>query len=92
MLHTNNLMICRDAVASYLLILYRSNQKPHSCQSGSGFSSQAAGFESRSGRAPAWILKNFRASIELDAGAKLRFSVSDRAFVIAGIKQREHLV
>ena len=46
-------------------------------------------FGSGSGRACAWILKSFRASIGPDARAKLRFSVS---FVIAGIKQREHLL
>ena len=54
----------------------------HSGQSGSGFS----------GRVCAKILKNFRASIGPDAGAKSRFSVNDRAFEIAGIKQREHVV
>ena len=40
----------------------------------------------------AWILKNFRASIGPDPGAKSKFSVSDRVFIIAAIKQREHLV
>ena len=50
--------------------------------SGSGFS----------GRVPAWILKNCRASIGPVAGAKSRFSVSDRVFAIDGVKQKEHLV
>ena len=36
-------------------------------------------------------MKNSRASIGPDAGVKLRFSVSNRVFAIAGIKQREHL-
>ena len=43
-------------------------------------------------RGRAWIWKKCRASIGPDAGAKLRFSVSNRVFAIAGIKQREHLV
>ena len=43
-----------------------------------------------SGRA--WMSKNCRPSIGPDAVAKSRFSVSDRAFVITGIKQREHLI
>ena len=34
-------------------------------------------------RAWAWFLKNCRASIRPDTGAKLRFSVSDRVFTIA---------
>ena len=53
-----------------------------SCQSGSGFSS----------RVQVWILKNYRASIGPDAGAKLRFLVSDRVFTIAEIKLKEDLV
>ena len=44
------------------------------------------------GFGPGRNLKNCRASIGSDAGAKSKFSVSDRVFVIAGIKQREHLV
>ena len=38
---------------------------------------------SSSGRARIWILKNCRASMGPDAGAKLRFAVSDRVFAIA---------
>ena len=49
-------------------------------------------FGSGSSRARAGNSKNCRVSIGQDAGAELRFLVSDRAFVIAGIKQREHLV
>ena len=44
------------------------------------------------GRTRIWILKNYRASIGPDVGAKSRFSVSDRIFAIAGIKPRKHLV
>ena len=44
-----------------------------------------------SDRVRIWILKNCRASIGSDAGAKSRFSMSDRVFAIAGIKLREHL-
>ena len=40
----------------------------------------------------AWILKNCRTSIGPDAAVKSRFSVSDRVFSLARIKQREHLV
>ena len=39
-----------------------------------------------SGQYRAWILKNCRASIGLDAGAKSRFSMSDRIFSIDEIK------
>ena len=39
----------------------------------------------------AWILKNCRASIEPDAGAKSRVLMSTRVFAITGIKQREHV-
>ena len=35
-------------------------------------------------RARAWILKNCRASVGPDAGVKSKFSVSNRAFAIAG--------
>ena len=38
------------------------------------------------------ILKNWRASIGPDTGAKSTFSVSDMVFTIAERKQREHLV
>ena len=61
---------------------WSSDNVEQSRQLGSGFS----------GRVWSWILKNCRASIGPDAGKKLRFSVNDRVFAIAGIKQREHLV
>ena len=50
-----------------------------SCQSGSDFS----------GRVRTWIFKNCRASIGPDAGAKSRFSVSNMAFAIDGIKRKK---
>ena len=86
----HNFMTCREAIASYLLIPYHLNQKPHRYQSRSGFSGRTV-FDLGSVRAQAWILKIYQASIEPDAGAKTRFLVSDRAFVIAGIKQSKHL-
>ena len=47
---------------------------------------------SGSGRARGWILKNCRAAIGPDAGAKSRFSVIDRVFAFAGIKRIKQLV
>ena len=44
-----------------------------------------------SGRARTWFLKNCRALIRREAGAKPRFSVRDTIFAMAGIKQREHI-
>ena len=49
-------------------------------------------YGSGSGRAQAWILKICRVSIGPDAVAKSRYSLSDRVFAIAEIKQRKHLV
>ena len=42
-------------------------------------------------RVRVWILKKCRVSIGPDAGAKWRFSVSDRVYAIAGIKQKDTL-
>ena len=33
----HSLMTCRETIASYLFVLYRLNQKPHSCRSGMDF-------------------------------------------------------
>ena len=68
----------------YLAMLFSS------CQNGSSLHQSCQSGLSGSGRDE--ILKNCRASIEPDAGAKSRFSVSYRVFTMAGIKQREHLV